>query len=303
MADRSGVSRSLRLVVLLFALGTVIVFTRGPFEDRAREALHHPLNTLSALLVAALAVSWLIVMADKAASRAIYRSLAKADYDTAVKRSTAMLRWFPRSAHFTFLRGTALLFAGRLEEAESELRASLTKGSGLAQSARLVNLGYIQMDKGQFQEAIASFQQAAAVFDRSGTAYGAMADARLRGGLEPNLALDLLDRAIKMRTGNPRFVKVDRHTLAYMWADRAWALALQARTEEAQHDIAKALDQVDAEFVPGLAGTKWRVGTAFLKMGRKKEALEHFRRAAEIDPQGTYGKRCAKAAGEVNHSQ
>jgi tetratricopeptide (TPR) repeat protein len=171
--------------------------------------------------------------------------------DLAVKRSTAMLRWFPNSAHFTFLRGTALLFAGRPEEAESELRASLTKGSGLAQSSRLVNLGYIQLDKVQFQEAIVSFQRAAAIFDRSGTACGAMADARLRGGLEPDLALDLLDRAIKLRTGNPRFVKMDRHTLAYMWADWAWALALEARTEEAQNDIAKALDQVDTGFVPG----------------------------------------------------
>jgi tetratricopeptide (TPR) repeat protein len=102
--------------------------------------------------------------------------------DLAVKRSTAMLRWFPNSAHFTFLRGTALLFAGRPEEAESELRASLTKGSGLAQSSRLVNLGYIQLDKVQFQEAIVSFQRAAAIFDRSGTACGAMTDARLRGG-------------------------------------------------------------------------------------------------------------------------
>ena len=31
------------------------------------------------------------------------------------------------------------------------------------------------------------------------------------------------------------------------------------------------------------------------QMGQKKEALEHFRDAAEIDPDGIYGKRCAKA--------
>jgi len=126
------VSRSLKLIVLLFALGTVIAFTRGPLEDRPSEALHRPLNTLFIFSLAGVAVSWLIMMVDKATSQAIHRSLAKADYDTAVKRSTAMLRWFPKSAHFTFLRGTALLFAGRLEEAESELRASLTKGSGWA---------------------------------------------------------------------------------------------------------------------------------------------------------------------------
>jgi tetratricopeptide (TPR) repeat protein len=290
------------VIVVLFALGAAVAFTGGPLADRPLEALHHPLNTLFIFSVAGVTVSWLIVMADKATSRAIHRSLAKADYDTAVKRSTAMLRWFPKSAHFTFLRGTALLFGGRLEEAESEMRASLAKGSGLAQSSRLVNLGYIQMEKGQFHQAIVSFQQAAAIFDRSGTAYGGMADARLRGGLEPDRARELIDRAIKLRAGNSRFVKMDRHTLAYMWADRAWALALEGRAEEAQNDVAKALDQVDAGFVPGLAGTKWRVGTALLQMGRKKEALEHFRCAAEIDPQGTYGKRCAKAAAEVSSS-
>jgi len=180
---------------------------------------------------------------SNALSLAIHRSLAKADYDGAVRRSNTVLYWVPNSAHFTFLRGTVLLFAGRLDEAEVEIRASLAKGSGLAQSARLVNLGYIQMDKGQFHEAIATFQRAAAIFDASGTSW----------------------------EGGPR----RRTTMS----PRRWIRWISGS-------------------YPG-SPERNGFGTALLEMGRKKEALEHFRGAAEADPRGAYGKRCAKAAAEM----
>jgi tetratricopeptide (TPR) repeat protein len=275
----------LKLIILLLAAALVISLLGD----------QHPAGTIFAVSAVLIAVAWVFALGDKAMTRAVHRSLAKGDYDAAIARSTAILRWFPRSAHFTFMRGTAYLFSGRLDEAEPELRAALDKGAGPAQSSRLVNLAYIQMDQGYFRHALATFEKAAKIYDASGTAYAGMAEARLRGGLETDLALDLLDRAIQLRTASPRWVKIDRHTLAYMYANRAWALALKGRIQEAEADTRRALEQADPAFVPGYAGTEWRVANALLAMGRPDEANAHLRIAAGIDPKGTYGRRCSDA--------
>jgi tetratricopeptide (TPR) repeat protein len=211
------------------------------------------------------------------------------DYPAAIARATAALRWFWASRHFLFLRGTAYLFAGQFPEAEADLRQSLALRSGISRTSALVNLGYIRMDRRQFEEALAVFEQAAMIYDASGTAYGGMAEARVRGQMEPGLAIDLLERGIRLRTGNSRMANVDRHTLAYMWANYAWALALRGRMTEAHDAAARTLVVADDGFAPGFAGTKWRLGTAYLAMGDGKEALEQYSGGAQSDP-GSSGR-------------
>jgi hypothetical protein len=44
-----------------------------------------------------------------------------------------------------------------------------------------------------------------------------------------------------------------------------------------------------------MAGTCWRCGVALRVMEREDAALERFRKAAELDPHGLYGKLAASA--------
>ena len=65
------------------------------------------------------------------------------------------------------------------------------------------------------------------------------------------------------------------------------------------HEAASRLEAADADsdpvFLPGLAGTLWRWGVAYLHMGREGAAVEQFKRAKEIDPNGLYGRLAAAA--------
>jgi len=83
-----------------------------------------------------------------------------------------------------------------------------------------------------------------------------------------------------------------------MWANRARALALLGRADEAQTSLDHAAQEGDPAFVPGVAGTLWRSGLALSQMDRETEAILRFKRAKQIDPQGLYGNLATAALRE-----
>ena len=105
---------------------------------------------------------------------------------------------------------------------------------------------------------------------------------------DPNRALKLLDQALDLKRNDELVPSTGRHTLAYLWADRAQALAMLENVKDAAASLENAA-KGNFEFTPGLAGTLWRCGVALKLMDRKDAAIEQFRRAKEIDPNGLYG--------------
>jgi len=47
-------------------------------------------------------------------------------------------------------------------------------------------------------------------------------------------------------------------------------------------------------YTPEVAGFYWRAGMAMLAIENSTAAIGHFRRAAELDPEGYYGRLAAK---------
>jgi tetratricopeptide (TPR) repeat protein len=231
----------------------------------------------------------------------IKQKLQRADYAGALVRADLLLGWFPQSATFHFLRGTILLFAGRLPEAEQALRTSIEKCRILSGFAPyLCNLGWVWLNLGRFKEATAVFEATAKIYPRYSGAHNGLAEVLLSQGLEPRRALLLVENALKLKQSNPRSRNVDRHSLAHMHANRAQALAMLGQKDEAAAAIATAHNVGNPSFIPGLAGTHWRCGVAFHLMDQDQAAIQEFGKASELDPHGLYGKLAASAMHEYN---
>jgi tetratricopeptide (TPR) repeat protein len=212
-----------------------------------------------------------------------------------------LIRWFPQSARFHFLRGSVLHYAGRLTESEQSFRISIANARNRARGAKrvaLTSLGHVLLLLGRFRDATAAFDASKKLDPQYAGALNGLAEALLRQEREPQRALLLLENAINLKQGNVRTRNMDRHNLANMWANRALALAMLGRIDEAASAVTTARYEGDAAFIPGLASTAWRCGLALLRMNQAAAAYEQFRKAAEMDPNGLYGKFSASAMQE-----
>lgn len=230
----------------------------------------------------------------------IREKLKNADYDGALARTNMLLKLFPSSPMLHFLRGTVLLFAGRLEEGEESLRTSIAKHlvkGRVGLVSGLTNLGSVLLRQKRFREATAALEVVTKIHPQFSEAHSELAEVLLAQGQEPERALALVDNALELKNRNAR--NVDRHAVAYMWAKRGLALAMLGRTGEAAASVEKAKDSGDPAFIPGVAGTAWRCGLALARMGKFEAAREQFQRAAAIDPRGLYGKLAAESLQEL----
>jgi tetratricopeptide (TPR) repeat protein len=279
-----------------FRLGMLIIsigfFLAGMLLNMRSIANRHGQSFIGWLLIAIFLLTGVLMKDIRTRALLwIHQKLLLADYEGALARADLLLRWFPQSPNFHFMRGTILLFAGRLAEAEQALRTSIEKRqtrSGFAPS--LGNLGSVWSHLGRFKEAAAVFQAAAKIYPRYPSAHDGLAEVLLRQRIEPRRALLLVENALKLKQSNPRSRNVDRHSLANMYANRAQALALLGQKDEAASAVRTAEQVGDPAFIPGLAGTRWRCGVALRLMEQENAAIEHFRQAAELDPHGLYGQ-------------
>ena len=162
----------------------------------------------------------------------------------------------------------------------------------------MTSLGHVLLLLGRFRDATAAFDASKKLDPQYAGALNGLAEALLRQEREPQRALLLLENAINLKQGNVRTRNMDRHNLANMWANRALALAMLGRIDEAASAVTTARYEGDAAFIPGLASTAWRCGLALLRMNQAAAAYEQFRKAAEMDPNGLYGKFSASAMQE-----
>jgi tetratricopeptide (TPR) repeat protein len=268
-----------------------------------------------ALFPSALVVAMLYgVLRKKAidgATAPIVQSLGRADYDGALALAGRAVERYPHSARFLSLRGVILLFAGRLKEAEDALRGALgtaritvlqRRGSPVLRAGEehflmLENLGHVLLMQDRGREAIAVFEGAAKMQPRHWSPANGIAEAYLLHDSEPSRALQNAEKALVLRQANAA-PNAEPHTLAYIYANRARALALLGRTDEALESLREAAKAGDPAFVPGTAGTLWRSGLALLDLDRESEAMQQFQRAKEVDPAGLYGTLCAAALRE-----
>ena len=215
-------------------------------------------------------------------------------------------------------KGLRLESAGRAVDAERCYRKALHR-SWLSASKRagvLCCLGSVLMDQGRYEESRKCLDEALAMgSDPAGSCRSNIAELLLLQGIEAQQALDMADEAFEATISGFASVIAGRVGLdlasvarATIVGQRAWALALLGRQEEAQQAIFEALQlmiQPSAELLKnyygfgrvtrmGRADTYWLTGMALLSMKETGKASEHFKKGAAADPKCKYGALCRK---------
>jgi tetratricopeptide (TPR) repeat protein len=229
-------------------------------------------------------------------------ALRRTDYAGALRRVRFLRRLRPHSAMFLYLHGTVHLFAGEYREAEARLREGLEreqKGLSATMGATLENLGYVLARQGRCEEAIKTLKGAIEIAPDAAGPYITLAGVYLRQGVQAEQALELLAQAQENKGSSLLSRYTDRHRWGQIWANRAWALTLQGRHAEAAKALEQAFKKRDRKFKPGLADLHCRMGKVMRLRGDKAAAMEHWRQAQQIDPQGKAGQWAARLLQEL----
>jgi hypothetical protein len=66
------------------------------------------------------------------------------------------------------------------------------------------------------------------------------------------------------------------------------------RGGDAQQAIDAGVREMDLKYTPEVAGFYWRAGMAMLALENQATAVSYFRKAAELDAEGYYGRLAAQ---------
>lgn len=215
--------------------------------------------------------------------------LRAGDYQTALRRLGILKRLRLRSPNLLHMTGTVLMFAGQDREAEEVLRHCLSQRLTPPQRGLyLVNLGYVLLGQKRYDEARQAYEEAIRCRPKGAVAYSSLAEVYLQQGIQPERALQLLDQGIRLKEASEQQARIDPHIFGYLFANRAWALFLLDRADEADAALEQAQRYTTVASRPGAAGVHCHIAQALAAGNRESEAMEHFRQACQIEPQGRY---------------
>jgi len=147
------------------------------------------------------------------------------------------------------------------------------------------------MDQERFAEAVEFYQLAHRAWSDRGASLRGIAEVWLRQGRELPEALKQAQQAVaidKRATGLPK--EALEHRLGEDLAVLAWALAANsAGVGTVEFLVAEALRLCSSGAKAILAQVHYHAGQVYLALQNAEKSQEHFRQAAEIDPQGIFG--------------
>jgi len=231
---------------------------------------------------------------DRFRARRVERELKRCRYAQALEMLDGPLCW-PSTSLLKKMRANVLFFAGRTKEAEPILRDLVETGHDAAhKTLAFEHLGRVLMAQERYDDARRTFEAAVKLMPARSAAHTGLAELRLVQGLDSPQALRDAERALELHRDSLLERKAAKERLAIIRGNQAWALARMGRATESQAAIDAGAREMDAQYVPEVAGFYWRAGMAMAAIENTTAAAAHFRRAAEIDPQGYYGKLAAE---------
>ena len=182
---------------------------------------------------------------------------------------------------------------GRLTEAEASLREALPLHNDPRQRALVLNsLASVLMDQERFTEAIAFYENASRVWRDRGASLRGIAEVWLRQGREFSEALEQSRQAVEIdRSATGMSKEALDYRLGEDLAVLAWALAANsAETASVDSALAEGFRLCGVRSKSILAQLHYHAGRAYHALQLSDRSREHFDRAAEIDPQGRFGR-------------
>lgn len=226
----------------------------------------------------------------------------RGDYRGQMKAVEGYRRKGQELAHYFFYRGSALAQLGQFDEAVDALRRSLAiKTDPRLTSICRSQLGSVFLDAGRWDQAQECFRQSIAETPDRSSPHRGMAELFLRREMRPEDALTEAQTALALdrpqTNSRTELAKLNYNTnLAESLSLVAWAVTANEGTE-AQVDklVNEALAVCDPHTKPVLAEIHYFAAMAWSALSKPSEAASHFRLAAELDPEGTYGRMARSA--------
>ncbi|MGB9456702.1 MAG: hypothetical protein WCB12_11690 [Bryobacteraceae bacterium] len=224
----------------------------------------------------------------------VEREIKQCHYGKALQMLDGALGW-PSTGLWKLMRVDALFYSGRTAEAETILRGLVETEHGAARKTlAFEHLGRVLTAQGRYGDAKRAFEAATKLMPGRSAAYSGLAELRLIQDTELLEALKDAERALELYRDSLTERKGARERLAIIRGNQAWALAMLGRSAEAQQAIEAGAHEMAPNYTPEVAGFYWRAGMAMLAIENTTAAIGHFRRAAELDPEGYYGRLAAK---------
>lgn len=267
----------------------------------ARIALPLPVIAILALGAGPVLLLTISAVYSLALSKWIESPLRRGEYDRAIGRVRRVEEFSIIPRFYLNRHGVILLYSGRLEEARKIFEEAIVgqRNDGKPAGAmELANIGSVLKCQGKYEEAIKMFEGSIAISQGQAMVYSDLAEALLYKGVDLPLALDLTERAWKNQQASLESRWLSSHQGGQILANRAWALAKLGRHQEADETLMRAFAVADKSFTPVLAGIHLRAGYVMLARGERSRADEYFTQGHRLDPQGHYGRLCAK---ELEH--
>ena len=232
----------------------------------------------------------------------IMAAYSEGDYETGLQKTGALKDAYnplKKSAEYCFFRGTMLHHLGRLDEAEASLREGLPLEEDPRQRALVYNtLATVLMDQCRYPEAIAFFENAGRAWPNRGANHRGIAEVWLRQGRELPEALDHARQAVEIDRAASGMKKEaldtrlgeDLATLAWAVAANSTVIANPGAATEVESVLAESFRLCGTKTKPIVAQIHYQAGKAYEALKVPEKAQEHFRQAAEVDPNGIYGR-------------
>lgn len=218
----------------------------------------------------------------------LMEAFKKGDYETALTLCDGPdLRKYP-DVDADFFRGAAFYHLRRLNEAESSLRIALSRHPPALKNALILDqLALVFLEQGRRGDAVANFQRSRELNPRRGGGFRGEANVYLRGKYELANALELARQAVEVDRKQPADLRA--YSLSTSLATLGWALAANARPEEARESVREALALSPPDDVHLSAEDHYLAAQAMLALGDRGAASQYFRKVSELEPKGNFG--------------
>lgn len=231
-------------------------------------------------------------------NRWLYSPLASANYPEVLRRVNAYHQWFPNGA--LSVKSAAEIMGG-YQESEQTNRQFLAQmiQSNTFEAWALNNLASELIFQQRYEEALPLLENAVRMNPHLAVSYESLATWYLFQNLDPQRALELAQFSFRLPI--PRVAIYKNASIAMKLATRAWAEARTGLAKQSEATITQALKKASPKNIPYYASLLFTLGQVKIALNDLSTAYSYFSQAAQIDPQGRFGKMSADHLTRFNH--